>query len=418
MAERAGRADSGATRRCVSCGAEARNWRAGRCPACALEVELGCLRADGDPSAVARLEPLLARLASHDKPRSALSWLERSPAAPTFRALLGGEVAISHAALDERDVGQATAYLRSWLVDHGVLGPRDERLARFERWSKVTLAGVPEHPDRPHLTAYARWKLRPDLARRLRTGKANPTSHRWAYAKLRTAIHLTAWLHDRGHELEHLHQPLLDEWIATAPSRALATRDFTGWAHHAGLLPALSVRRPAPQTNATPIDQTTRLRQARALLETDTVELPTRVAGCLLLLYGQPVTRIVTLRRDDVKLQRRSVRLRLGEEPVEVAEPLSALLRKLHERADGPWLLPGAKPGAHISSERTRRRLRQLGIRPGSSRPAALLGLAGSVPAPILGELLGYCDDTANHWRRAAGGDWARYASLRSTPTS
>jgi hypothetical protein len=46
------------------------------------------------------------------------------------------------------------------------------------------------------------------------------------------------------------------------------------------------------------------------------------------------------------------------------------------------------------------------------------LALAASVPAPVLGKLLGYCDDTANHWRRAAAGDWARYASLAATPTT
>ena len=94
------------------------------------------------------------------------------------------------------------------------------------------------------------------------------------------------------------------------------------------------------------------------------------------------------------------------------------MLRALHAQTAGPWLLPGAKPGTHIGPERIRRRLRQLGIRSDTGRPAALLALAASVPAPILGELLGYCDDTANHWRRAAAGDWARYAALAATPTS
>lgn len=418
MAKRPRRLGAAALQRCGSCGAEGRNWRAGRCPACALQAELRRLRAEGEPSAVARLEPLLAQLAAHDKPRSALSWLGRSPAAPTFRALLRGEMPIDHAALDEHDVGQATAYLRARLVGHGVLEQRDERLTGFERWANATLAGVAEHPDRAHLVTYARWRLRPDLARRFRNGKALPTSHRWSYAKLLTAVHLTSWLHDHDRALEELRQPLLDEWIATAPSRALATRDFVNWAHSAGLLPVLSVRRPPAQTSAAPIDQATRLRQARALLHSDTVELPTRVAGSLVLLYGQPVTRIATLGTDDVDLRGTKVLLRLGEEPVELPDPLAGLVRTLRERATGPWLLPGAKPGTHIGSERIRRRLRQLGIRPESSRPAALLALAASVPAPILGELLGYCDDTANHWRRAAAGDWARYASLRSTSTA
>ncbi len=102
---------------------------------------------------------------------------------------------------------------------------------------------------------------------------------------------------------------------------------------------------------------------------------------------------------------------------IELPHPLAGLVRTLRERATGPWLLPGAKPGPHRIGAHPAP-LRQVGIRPESSRPAALLALAASVPAPILGELLGYSDDTANHWRRAAAGDWARYASLRSTSTT
>jgi hypothetical protein len=33
--------------------------------------------------------------------------------------MLRGEIPISHQALDERDAGQAMAYLHSWLVTHG-----------------------------------------------------------------------------------------------------------------------------------------------------------------------------------------------------------------------------------------------------------------------------------------------------------
>jgi integrase len=184
------------------------------------------------------------------------------------------------------------------------------------------------------------------------------------------------------------------------------------------VISALQVRRPPPQASSTAIDHATRLRQARALLDDNTLELAARVAGCLVLLYGQRVTRIVTLRTDDLDLHGPQVRLKLGHDPIEVPDPLAALLRALHAQTAGPWLLPGAKPGTHIGPERIRRRLRQLGIRPDTGRTAALLALAASVPAPILGELLGYCDDTANHWRRAAAGDWARYASLAATPSS
>ena len=53
----------------------------------------------------------------------------------------------------------------------------------------------------------------------------------------------------------------------------------------------------------------------------------------------------------------------------------------------------------------------------GTGRVGALIALAAAVPPPILAELLGYHDDTANHWCREAAGDWARYASLASRGT-
>jgi hypothetical protein len=130
------------------------------------------LRADGDPEAVATLEPLLGQLERHHKPLSAVAWLKVSPAATTFHAMLRGELTISHDTLDQRDVGQATAYLRSWLVAHHVLAPREERFARYEHWAQHALQALADHPDRAHLTAYARWKLGADYARKLRTGQA------------------------------------------------------------------------------------------------------------------------------------------------------------------------------------------------------------------------------------------------------
>jgi hypothetical protein len=86
------------------------------------------------------------------------------------------------------------------------------------------------------------------------------------------------------------------DWIADAPSRALPTRDFADGAHHGRLIPALQIRRPPPRSTGTAIEHSTRLRQARALLHDGTLGLTVRIAGCRVLLYGQHVSRIVTLR--------------------------------------------------------------------------------------------------------------------------
>jgi hypothetical protein len=56
-------------------------------------------------------------------------------------------------------------------------------------------------------------------------------------------------------------------------------------------------------------------------------------------------------------------------------------------------------------------RLRQLGIRSGQSRSAALFQLATDLPAAILARLLGIHISVAVAWQRAAAGDWAAYAA-------
>jgi regulatory LuxR family protein len=269
---------------------------------------------------------VLARLERHDDPRSAFAWLQRSPAVPTLRTMLRGELAISHQALDDNHVGQATDYLCSWLVDDKILPARNERVARFERWTQTKLETIGGHPDRAQLAAYARWQLQPNLADKLRRGVASADSHRYVYMKLRVAVQLTAWLHSKGLALASLRQAHVDAWLAGVPSRAVPTRAFVDWLHRAVVIPRITVTRPAPRTSTTPIDHATRLRQARELLDDDALELPTRIGGCLLLLYGQPISRVALLRRDRVDLlDDGRVLLRLGVEPIEVpgARPLS-----------------------------------------------------------------------------------------------
>jgi hypothetical protein len=280
------------------------------------------------------------------------------------------------------------------------------------------LQAVGDHPDRAHLAAYARWKIGPDFARKLRTGQARPSSHRTCHHSLRIAIAFVRWLHDQNLALEQTRQADVDAWLIGPPSCARPTRAFLDWANTAGIVPALHVPRPVARTTLTPIDHATRLRHARSLLHNDDADQSIRIAGTLLLLYGQLITRVVRLRTEDVHIHHDDVLLRLGDDPIRVPEPLATLLRHQQEQSTGPWLFPGTKPGTHIGPERICRGLCQLGIRASTARPGALLALAVNVPAPILAELLGYHNDTTNHWRRAAAGDWARYASLASTPTS
>jgi hypothetical protein len=78
-----------------------------------------------------------------------------------------------------------------------------------------------------------------------------------------------------------------------------------------------------------------------------------------------------------------------------------------------------ATPGHPISAEQLTPRLRQIGLRSGNARSAALFGLAGELPAALLARLLGIHISVAVAWQRASSGDWTHYAAdySRRQPT-
>ncbi len=109
------------------------------------------------------------------------------------------------------------------------------------------------------------------------------------------------------------------------------------------------------------------------LLHEDTLELTDRVAGCLVLLYAQPLSRITIITRDQIpRHDNGSLTLRFGTDPATIPEPLAGLIRNLLDTgrpytgigcpADTPWLFPGLNPGQPLSAARLGVRLAKVGI--------------------------------------------------------
>lgn len=110
-------------------------------------------------------------------------------------------------------------------------------------------------------------------------------------------------------------------------------------------LPTISTRNPAP------LDQHRRLTLIRQAVTDEQIPAIDRVAALLLLLYAQPVTRIVRLTLDDIAVHDGQVLLRLGVPPTPAPEPFATLLldytatRPNTKTATSPasrWLFPDA----------------------------------------------------------------------------
>ena len=198
-------------------------------------------------------------------------------------------------------------------------------------------------------------------------------------------------------------------------------RDFLHWAaagQHAHRLDVPTLGRTPGKAGASGDE---RWSQIARLLHEDTIEITDRVAGALLLLYGQQLTRIAAITLDQVKTVGPQIFLRFGRDDLHIPEPLAGLLQTLirdgrpyvgvGSPATARWLFPGLQPGRPLTAARLGERLRRHGIRAQTGRRSALTHLAAQLPAAVLADLLGIAPTTAVNWVHDAGGDWNRYAA-------
>ncbi|MFE9250948.1 hypothetical protein [Streptomyces sp. NPDC007088] len=156
------------------------------------------------------------------------------------------------------------------------------------------------------------------------------------------------------------------------------------------------------------------------LLTDPAIPMRLRVAGVIVLLSAQPVSRIVRLSVDDVIRDGDTVLLRLGEPASPVPDPVAALLlehtanRDNMNTATNPasrWLFPGRRAGKPARPDHLSALLNKVGVPTAAARGAAIRQQLLELPAPVVADALGYHDKTTSRLRNETGGTWSRYAS-------
>ena len=217
--------------------------------------------------------------------------------------------------------------------------------------------------------------------------------------------------------LSVLNRTLLDEWLAGSTVR-FNVRDFVRWAVREKLvdLPLKAMPMRVNRSPAESIDHDDRVKLAQRLFHEEGIATADRVAGLLIVLYGQHLSRIVGLTTSDVRLC--PTRLRLGVDWLEVPEPMTVHVADLVRSAsqgggvvNQSWLFPGIRPGQHMSEKTLSHHLAPLGINSRAMRNAALFHLASSLQPHALYRLLGLHPNTAVAWSRVAGSIYAAYWS-------
>ncbi|MER5972968.1 hypothetical protein ABT112_25095 [Streptomyces sp. NPDC002055] len=411
---------------CSRCGFEGKLLGGRLCERCTLTDRLTALLDDGTGRVRPALTPLLTLLMAMDKPRSGLAWLEMRRSQPgnasqLLRRLGLGEIPLTHDAFHELQPWRAAAHLEELLMASGVLPAVDKYICSFQRWLPGHLADIADPEHVKTIKLFATWHVLPHLRQRADRSHITPSVRRFAAEQIKHATTFLRWLSTRDSTLSSCGQLDIDAWFAQNTEHGrTCLRPFLNWARQSSRcsrslsIPTMKVsRRPA-------LSEAERLAALGRLLTDADTPMRLRVAGVIVLLYAQPLTRIVQLTVDDVLHDGETTLLRLGEPASPVPAPAAALLLAYIADRDNMntatnqasrWLFPGRRAGRPARPDHMSSLLGEIGIPVAAARGAAIRQQLLELPAPVVADALGYHDKTTSRLLREGGGSWSRYAA-------
>jgi hypothetical protein len=404
--------------RCRTCHQEGEIHRNGECARCALRRDLSriLLHQPTDPTAMAKL---LDELCHVDRPESILSWMRSKQVIILLGKIASGAVPVTHEGLDAAGRSREAKHLRSLLQHHGLLSERDESLAQFEAWLAAKLDSITSSSVRRPVEQFATWHHLPHLRGNCKPSQLSDGPKRSAKQEITETIKFLTWLeetHDRT--IINCSQRDVDQYLAEGPTTRHSIRTFFVWAKKSKINVAVQIGFRQARSAPT-ITQDQRLAWLKELLTGDSESLPYRTAGTLLLLYGQPLTRVAALQTAAVTPVDNEPRIALGKDAIPVPEPFASQLNyHLRNRPNlrtggglvaNPWLFPSTRAGKHLDPQTIMHRLRWLGINLLGSRNTALQQLVTEVPPALVAEMLGYSAQVTQKHAAEAGNTWAKY---------
>lgn len=391
-----------------------------RCHRCLLAADLDDLVDENPDRWVIEICRALRRAKSVASTRQ---WLATSPAGQLLARLAIGDVAVTHDELDRR-AGRSIERLRGLLIATGAL-EADQRRVEHHAQAVAAIADTITNPnDRRVVQSWLRWRALPRLRRRAADGKPIVHSGGNLRQQTRTISRFINGLNDHDRTLGTCTQTDIEHWFATPGATSAQVFPFLNWAaSNRHLRAGLDI----PTTRGTrelttPVDQQLRWEIARRLVTDDTISPDDRVAGALVVLYAQPLTRIAVLRVDQLTEGRDGeITVRFDHHQIDLTEPFASLARQLPIRRrqgaadhlETRWLFPSNRPDRPIHPTTIANRLRRIGIDPRATRAAAVTQLATEIPPALLAESIGISARQASRWVGLAGGNWTTYTSTR-----
>ena len=397
---------------CTRCGREDEPERAGLCAHCCLADDLTVLLDDGTGHVNQALHPLFAAFTSQKLARSARIWMITNPDAKNLlRDIAHGEAPVAHETFTGHPHPTKVAFLRELFIEHGLLEPVHLEIERFETWLHKKLSGTTSEQSRL-IKQYARWVHMNRMQHLAQTGQLRKGTLLAARQSTSVALDFLHFLDQQNVEPAKCSQADIDRWLSTGPTTRSLARGFVRWASRHGHLPETDFPYRLAKT-APIISQKQRIELMKQTLDPEVrLSNADRTASLLLLLFGQPLTRIAAMKLSQVAVGADALTIRITDDVLVVPEPFATIIRKY--LADLPnqntsahreqrWLFPGTKPGDHLNQTTIMNRLRDAGIDLRAAKNASMRALVLEIPAAIVADSFGYSYQVTDKHRRQSG---------------
>jgi integrase len=372
---------------CLRCGTETgmtgrRRGPSRLCGPCSVTWTAARLLDDGTGAIAAPLKPLAEALAAAPSPAAVLEWLDQPHIRDLLMALAAGKLALTHEALDTWPRPRAVSYLRDLLVSCGILPAVDKQLREFGVWLDRRLEALAGHPHLRLLRQFGLWHQLPAMRARIATGPLRTTAAQYARSRFIQAQTFLTWTAALGVRPSALTQAHIDAYYTSQGTHQReGVRAFLVWAAAHGHIPRhLDIPRQQPYAGQV-ITQQRCLDLLRRFATDTAIPVRPRAVACLMLLYAQPLSRVLRLSAADLSLDDDGQTwLRLGDPPSPVPAPFGTLLHHLaatrHDHVSAnygsDWLFPGRNAGQPAEYRSIATQLREHGLPLHTARVSAL----------------------------------------------
>jgi len=332
------------------------------------------------------------------RPRSIMRWLQNVQARNLVSGLARGDIDATHESLDQLPQNASVAHIRALLIDRAQIPPRDDSLARFTAWipKKIDTVGAAESRDA--LRRFATWHHLRRVRKSAETDRGAASAAHNAKQEITVATNFLNWLEDRGESLSSCGQAHVDLWLSEGPTTRYTVKNFLTFTAASQLSRSLVVPRRSVKSIRR-VDKEERIDIIRRILDDGSHATSHRLAALLLLIFAQPITRIVSMTIDDVNLDDAVARIRFADDWIELPPVVATLVvEHLANRAptmtravdQSPYMFPGSRPGQHIHRDSLKTMLNRLGIDLLGTRNTILDELVAALPSPLVADSLGF----------------------------